>query len=39
MLENRYLFNDNQMQDFIVNGYVTVKTDLPPVFMTHLQST
>ena len=23
------LFNDEQMHDFIVNGYVTVKTDLP----------
>ena len=23
------LFNDEQMRDFIVNGYVTVKTDLP----------
>ena len=36
MLENRYLFNDNQMQDFIVNGYVTVKTDLPASFHEHI---
>ena len=36
MLENRYLFNDNQMQDFIVNGYVTVKTDLPASFHEYI---
>lgn len=32
MLDNRYLFNDNQIRDFIVNGYVTVKTNLPTSF-------
>ena len=36
MLDNRYLFNDNQMQDFIVNGYVTVKTNLPASFHEHV---
>lgn len=38
MLENRYLFNDNQMHDFIVNGYVTIKTDLPASFHEHIYS-
>ena len=36
MLDNGYLFNDNQMQDFIVNGYVTVKTNLPASFHQHV---
>lgn len=38
MLENRYLFNDNQMHDFIVNGYVTIKTDLPASFHEYIYS-
>lgn len=32
MLDKTYLLNDQQMRDFIVNGYVIVKTDLPPNF-------
>lgn len=29
MMQESNLFSDEQMRDFIVNGYVTVKTDLP----------
>jgi hypothetical protein len=36
MLDDKYLFNDNQIQDFIVNGYVTVKTDLPASFHEYI---
>ncbi len=32
MQANSVLFTDEQMQDFITNGYVTVKTDLPRSF-------
>ena len=29
-LDKRYLLNDEAMQDFIINGYLVVKPDLPP---------
>ncbi|MCZ6679978.1 MAG: HEAT repeat domain-containing protein [Candidatus Poribacteria bacterium] len=32
MVDKTYLLNDEQMRHFIVNGYVTVKTDLPKSF-------
>jgi hypothetical protein len=32
MIDKAYLLNDKQMRDFIVNGYVIVKTDLPRSF-------
>ena len=32
MVEKKYLLTDDQMRHFIVNGYVTVNTDLPASF-------
>ena len=32
MIDKEFLLNDEQMRHFIVNGYVTVKTDHPPSF-------
>lgn len=32
MIDRMHLLNDEQMRHFISNGYVTVKTDLPPTF-------
>mgnify|MGYP001444444394 CR=1 FL=1 len=32
MIKGRYLLTDSQMYDFIVNGFITVKTDLPASF-------
>ena len=32
MADGKYLLTDEQMQHFIVNGYINIKTDLPPDF-------
>ena len=32
MTDNTHLLTDEQMQHFIVNGYINIKTDLPPDF-------
>ena len=32
MAENTFLLSDEQMQHFIVNGYINIKTDLPADF-------
>ena len=39
MTDKAYLLNDNQMRDFIVNGYVIVKTDLPRSFHDEIYKT
>ena len=32
MIAEKHLLTDRQIHDFIVNGFITVKTDLPPSF-------
>ena len=32
MADSKYLLNDEQMQHFIMNGYINIKTDLPADF-------
>ena len=32
MIKEKHLFTDSQMHDFIVNGFITVRTDLPESF-------
>ena len=32
MIAGKHLLTDSQIHDFIVNGFITVKTDLPPSF-------
>ena len=39
MIDKAYLLNDKQMRDFIVNGYVIVKTDLPRSFHDEIYKT
>ena len=39
MTDKAYLLNDKQMRDFIVNGYVIVKTDLPRSFHDEIYKT
>ena len=39
MLDKTYLLNDQQMREFIVNGYVIVKADLPRSFHDEIYET
>ncbi len=32
MLDPKYLLDDSKMQEFIANGFITIKVDLPPGF-------
>ena len=38
MADGKYLLTDEQMQHFIVNGYIHIKTDLPLIFTRRFSS-